>query len=95
MDDLDRYVAERSARDPEFRSAHEADRALLELVRARQMANMTQKDVAEALHVSQPYIAQIERGTRAPGYRFLFRYATAVGASIRVAMPTDRVTTDP
>lgn len=88
MDDLDRYVAERSERDPEFKAAYEAESALLALVRARQMANLTQKDVADALHVSQPYIAQIERGTRMPGYRLLFRYANAVGATIKVASET-------
>ena len=85
MDDLDRYVAERSLRDPEFRAAYAAEAALLELVRARQQANLTQKDVAEALHVSQPYIAQIERGSRKPGYLLLFRYAQAVGATIQIA----------
>ena len=85
MDDLEKYIAERSERDPEFKAAYEAEAALLALVRARQTANMTQKDVADALHVSQPYIAQIERGSRKPGYLLLFRYANAVGASIRVA----------
>ena len=86
-DDLDRYVAKRSAVDPEFKAAHEAEMALLDLVRARQEAKMSQRDVAEALHVSQPYIAQIESGTRKPGYLLLFRYATVVGAHIRVMAP--------
>jgi DNA-binding XRE family transcriptional regulator len=92
MDDLDRYVAERSLGDADFKAKHEAERALLELVRARQASNMTQKDVADALHVSQPYIAQIESGSRKPGYLLLFRYATAVGASIQVAMPRQTTT---
>jgi transcriptional regulator with XRE-family HTH domain len=86
-DDLDKYVAERSERDPEFRAAYEAERAMLALVRARQTANLTQKDVAEALRVSQPYIAQIENGTRKPGYLLLFRYADVVGARIQVDLP--------
>ena len=85
-DDLDRYVAERCERDPEFKAAFEAESALLALVRARQMAKLTQKDVADALHVSQPYIAQIENGTRKPGYLLLFRYAGVVGAKISVAI---------
>ena len=85
MDDLDRHIALRSSESPEFKAAYEAESALLALVRARQDANLTQKDVAEALHVSQPYIAQIESGSRKPGYLLLFRYATAVGAVIRVA----------
>ena len=84
MDDLDRYVAERAQRDPEFKAAYEAESAVLALVRARQQANLTQKDVADTLQVSQPYIAQIESGTRKPGYLLLFRYANAVGAKINV-----------
>jgi DNA-binding XRE family transcriptional regulator len=84
MDDLDRYIAVRSERDSEFKATYEAEKALLELVRARQHANLTQKEVAEALNVSQPYIAQIENGSRKPGYLLLFRYAAVVGANIRV-----------
>ncbi len=85
MDDLDRYIEERCARDSEFKAAYEAESALLALVRARQEANLTQKEVAEALHVSQPYIAQIENGSRKPGYLLLFRYAGVVGARIQVS----------
>jgi len=86
MDDLDRHIAAECAASPEFKAASEAEAALLALVRARQSANLTQKDVAEALHVSQPYIAQIESGSRKPGYLLLFRYANVVGASIQVAL---------
>jgi len=74
----------RIRRSPEFKAAYEAGSALLALVRSRQTANLTQKEVAETLHVSQPYIAQIENGTREPGYMLLFRYANAVGATIHV-----------
>lgn len=95
MDDLDRYVAERSERDPDFKAAYEAEAALLALVRARQTANLTQKDVADALHVSQPYIAQIERGSRTPSYLLLFRYANVVGATIQIASPPRRARWNP
>jgi transcriptional regulator with XRE-family HTH domain len=84
MSDLRKHIAERCAESSEFKAAYEAESALLALVRARQTANLTQKDVAEVLHVTQPYIAQIENGTRKPGYLLLFRYASAVGASIEV-----------
>ncbi len=84
MDHLGQYIKDRSERDPEFKAEYEAESALLSLVRARELANLTQSDVAKALHVSQPYIAQIERGTRKPGYLLLFRYANAVGAEIHV-----------
>lgn len=85
MDDLDRHIAMECEKSPEFKATYEAERALLELVRARQNANLTQQDVADTLHVSQPYIAQIENGTRKPGYLLLFRYANAVGATIQIA----------
>jgi len=94
MDDLDRHIAMECERSPEFKAAYEAESALLALVRARQTANLTQKEVAETLHVSQPYIAQIENGTRKPGYMLLFRYANAVGATIHV-IPDPRPATIP
>jgi DNA-binding XRE family transcriptional regulator len=84
MTDLERHIAEGSEGSAEFRAAYEAERALLALVRARQEAKLTQKEIADVLHVSQPYIAQIENGSRKPGYVFLFRYASAVGAKIQV-----------
>lgn len=90
MDDLQNYIDGRSKRDPEFKAEYEAEAAMLALVRARQDANLTQKDVAEALHVSQPYIAQIERGSRTPGYLFLFKYASVVGASIQIESIHDK-----
>ena len=84
MDDVQRHIALRCAESPEFKAAYDAEAALLALVRARQTANLTQKDVADALEVSQPYIAQIENGSRKPGYLLLFRYANVVGATIQV-----------
>lgn len=83
-DDLTRFIEEQCAKDPEFKAAYEAESALFTLIRARQEANLSQQDVADKLNVSQPYIAQIEKGTRKPGYLLLFRYANAVGASIQV-----------
>lgn len=82
--DLERHIADECENSPEFRAAFEAEAAMLALVRARQNAKLTQRDVAEALHVSQPYIAQIENGSRKPSYMLLFRYANAVGAKIQV-----------
>lgn len=85
MSDLDNYIRERSAQDPEFKASYEAEAALLALVRARQDAKMSQGDVAKALNVSQPYIAQIERGTRPVSLLLMMRYANAVGAHIHVS----------
>lgn len=81
---IQKYAQERSAHDPEFKAAYEEETALLALVRARNAASMSQKDVAEALNVSQPYIAQVERGSKPMSMSLMLRYADAVGASVKV-----------
>lgn len=81
---IEKYIAERSAKDREFQSAFEAEAAILSLIRAREKAKMTQADVAAALHVSQPYIAQIERGSRPISLLFMTRYAGAVGVKVKI-----------
>ena len=77
-------MEKRSAEDPEFKAEHEAETALLALIRARQEAKLTQEDVAKALHVSQPYIAQIGRGTRPANLMLMVRYAHAVRMRIEI-----------
>jgi len=78
------YIKERSERDHEFRVAYEEEAALLALIRARNNAELSQKDVADALHVSQPYIAQVERGSKPMSLSLMVRYANVVGATIEV-----------
>lgn len=81
---IERYAAERSVIDPVFRAGYEEEAAVLALVRARNEAKMTQKELAEALKVSQPYIAQIERGTKPMSLSLMLRYAQAVGLTLRL-----------
>jgi DNA-binding XRE family transcriptional regulator len=81
---IEKYAEERSARDPEFKVGYEEECALLALVRARNKADLTQQQVADALHVSQPYIAQIERGSKPLSASMMFRYANAVGVKIQI-----------
>jgi len=82
---IKRYAEKRSAKDARFKAAYEEEQALLGLVRARQRANLTQQDIARTLKVSQPYIAQIERGSKPVSLSFMVRYANAVGASVQIA----------
>jgi DNA-binding XRE family transcriptional regulator len=89
---IKQYAEKRSAKDPEFKTAYEVEEALLELVRARQRANLTQQDLAATLHVSQPYIAQIERGTKPISLSFMVRYANAVGATIQITPSSPGIT---
>jgi len=86
---IKKYAEKRSAQDARFKAAYEEEQALLGLVRARQQANLTQQDLATTLKVSQPYIAQIERGSKPISLSFLVRYANAVGASVQIAPQTE------
>lgn len=80
---IERYAEERSTRDPEFKAGYEEECAILALVRARNAADLTQKDVADALQVSQPYIAQVERGTKPMSLSLMLRYANVVGITVQ------------
>ncbi len=53
-------------------------------MRARNAAKLSQRDLAETLHLSQPYIAQVERGSKLMSLSLMVRYANAVGATIEV-----------
>jgi len=90
---IEKYAEKRSADDPEFRASYEEEEALLALIRARQKANLTQQNIAETLQVSQPYIAQIERGSKPISLSFLVRYANAVGATIQIAPKQENAVT--
>ena len=93
---LDSFVAERRKADPRFKrefdrleaseraALAESARAIADLVKLRKRRKMTQKDVAAALGVSQPYIAKIEKGVEPVGVRLLAAYALAVGGRISV-----------
>jgi DNA-binding XRE family transcriptional regulator len=81
---IKQYAEKRSAKDPTFKTAYEEEAALLALVRARQRSNLTQQNLAKTLRVSQPYIAQIERGSKPISLSFMVRYANAVGATIQI-----------
>ena len=91
---IEKYAEERSVRDPEFKAGYEEERAVLALIRARNAADLTQKDVAEALHVSQPYIAQVERGSRPMSMSMMFRYASVVGISMQF-IPREQANSQP
>lgn len=63
------------------------DEALLDqLIDLRHRANLSQKDVAERLGITQSAIAKFESGERDPRLSTLRRYALAVGASVTHAV---------
>ena len=65
-----RQDLEKELQDPEFASYYGADQAKIQLaftlVDTRNQLNLTQKEVADKLKVSQPYIAELERGSANP-----------------------------
>jgi predicted XRE-type DNA-binding protein len=74
----------RQMADPEFRRIYEEEakkkELWLQLVEARQVAGLTQQQVAERMNVSQAQIARIEkRGYEAYTLRTLKRYLKALG----------------
>jgi len=86
MDDLDRYVADRAARDPAFVEGFERGYqgfklgALLR--QAREDAGLTQGQVAERLQTQKSAISRIENQTTDIRLSTLQRYAEAVGREL-------------
>lgn len=85
-DDLENYVAERTARNPEFRrlmeAAAERKRLLQHLAAARRSAGLTQADVAARMKTSISAVARLEHGEMNPTVATLQRFASAVGKKI-------------
>jgi predicted transcriptional regulator len=74
---------------PEFRAEYEALKeefeVAKEVIRLRITAGMTQKELAERVHTSQPAIARLESGSyRNLSLSFLRRVGRALGAKPRV-----------
>ncbi|MCO5297807.1 MAG: helix-turn-helix domain-containing protein [Fimbriimonadaceae bacterium] len=84
MSFIKKYIKEQCEADSEFRAEYEAEALRLKLVRAREAAGLTQRELAELLGVSQPRIAQVERGSRPMSTMFLLRYAAAVHMKLEV-----------
>jgi transcriptional regulator with XRE-family HTH domain len=82
------YVAEREARDPEFRAAREALRPYLEmqrtLIRARLAAGLSQRELAERIGTTQSAIARLEGGSQWPKLDTLYHIATALGVRFTI-----------
>ncbi len=88
MSYVKKLIREGCERSEEFRHAYDEEAqaiaALRSLVDLRKARGLSQGDVAAKLGVSQPRVAEIERGLAGMQVTTLFRYATVVGASIEV-----------
>lgn len=85
-DDLDEFIARRTATNPEFpklmKAAIETRRLVRELAAERERQGLSQDKVAAALGTKQPNVARLERGSVDPKHTTLVRYATLLGKRI-------------
>ena len=85
-DDLDAFIAERTAMIPDFPRLVEAEletrRLVLELAAERERQGLSQEKVAAALGTRQPNVARLERGRVDPKHSSLVRYASLLGRRI-------------
>lgn len=87
-------IAEKCARDPEFKIAYDSLEdefaALAALLDARLQAGLTQAQVAARMGVSQPVLARIEsslgKQNHSPSLNTLRRYASACGMKLVIQM---------
>ncbi|HEY7359035.1 MAG TPA: helix-turn-helix transcriptional regulator [Ktedonobacterales bacterium] len=85
-DDLDTYIAERTAKNPAFPQLMEAARRqrllLRELAEKREELGLSQAEVAARMGTSQSALARLERGEGNPTLATVERYASAMGKKI-------------
>jgi len=85
-DDLDDFIAKRTAMNPEFpklmKAAIETRRLVRQLAAERERQGLSQDKVAAALGTKQPNVARLERGSVDPKHTTLVRYATLLGQRI-------------
>lgn len=72
------FVAEYDALDEEFALADA-------LIGARNLADMTQEELASAMGTTQAVIARLESGRTMPSTRTLKRFAKATGSRLRIS----------
>ena len=81
-------LAKEWLKDPEFKAEYDAleDEFNLAaaLIQARNLAAMTQEQVAAAMGTTQAAIARLESGRSLPSTRTLKRFADATGLKLRI-----------
>ena len=91
MDDLERYIENRKARDPEFSDGfeigYEQFKIGIILRAAREDAGLTQDDLAKRLHTKKSAISRIENHAEDIRLSTLEKFAEAIGKrlTLRIA----------
>lgn len=90
MSDLQRYIEERKARDPEFAEDYETRYAEFKigvmLRQAREEAGLTQEELAEKLNTKKSAVSRIENHAEDIRLSTLERYARALGKRLQVSV---------
>jgi ribosome-binding protein aMBF1 (putative translation factor) len=90
MNDLERYIKKRKARDPEF--ARDFEAGYLEfkigvlLRQAREEAGLTQEELARKLKTKKSAISRLENHAEDIRLSTLGKYATALGKKLHVSV---------
>ncbi|HET8568196.1 MAG TPA: helix-turn-helix transcriptional regulator [Candidatus Limnocylindria bacterium] len=86
VDDLDRLIVDRTARNPEFPALMAAARARRELLRGlaaeRERSGVSQTEIAAKMGTSQSAVARLERGESDARFSTVERLATALGKRV-------------
>ena len=90
MSDLKQYVEKRKARDPEFSENYEAGYLEFKigvlLRQAREVAGLTQEEVARKLNTKKSAISRIENRAEDVRLSTLRKYARAVGKKLHFSV---------
>ena len=99
-DFLDRMIAKRTARNPEFPKLLDAAQRRRELLRAlaeqRAQENLTQTQVAAVMETSQSFVARLESTAGDAKISTVDRYAESLGYVVQYHLiPADQSTNQP
>ena len=94
MNDVKRYVQNRTEYDPEFTENYEVGYADFKigviLRQAREAAGLTQDEVAQRLQTKKSAISRIENHADDVRLSTIRRYAEAVGANLQIRLAQQR-----
>ncbi|MBD3390978.1 MAG: helix-turn-helix domain-containing protein [Chitinivibrionales bacterium] len=80
-------------KDPEFKEAYEQELELLEfsikLQKERKKAGLSQKELAEAAHLTQQQVSKVENGANCNIMTYL-KASHAIGLRLRLSRPSRR-----
>ncbi len=90
MSDLQQYVSERKAVDPDFREDYEEGYQAFKigalLRQAREASGLTQEEIAKRLHTKKSAISRIENHSEDIKLSTLERFASVLGRKVEVSI---------